>query len=89
MTMRCTVCGAPWGTADAPWGTCDCWERCSCGWSFRAGETCRNPVHREPPRDVPCPFCKAGVGEACVQRNGIRQAWPHQARERISQEAQP
>lgn len=35
--MRCTVCGAPAGD-------CDCWERCSCGWSARKGEPCRNPV---------------------------------------------
>ena len=36
--MRCTVC-------DAPMGGCDCWTRCSCGWSFEKGEACRNPIH--------------------------------------------
>jgi hypothetical protein len=34
--MTCTVCGARAGT-------CRCWEECSCGWSTRRGEPCRNP----------------------------------------------
>lgn len=37
--LKCTVCGAQAGT-------CDCWTKCSCGWSFRKGTACRNPVHR-------------------------------------------
>ena len=32
--LRCTLCGEP---------SCDCWERCSCGWTNRPGEFCRNP----------------------------------------------
>ncbi len=35
----CTIC-------DAPMGTCDCWTPCECGWQFRTGQTCNNPVHR-------------------------------------------
>jgi hypothetical protein len=34
--LHCTIC-------NAPYGTCDCWVRCSCGWSARRGEPCRNP----------------------------------------------
>lgn len=34
--MKCTVCGAPAGD-------CDCWERCSCGWSACKGEPFSNP----------------------------------------------
>lgn len=36
--VRCVVC-------DAPMGGCGCWTRCSCGWSFRTGEACANPMH--------------------------------------------
>ena len=28
--MRCTKC-------DASAGDCDCWEQCTCGWSFERG----------------------------------------------------
>ncbi|MEN3238927.1 hypothetical protein PUR29_36440 [Methylobacterium ajmalii] len=35
---RCAIC-------DAPMGGCGCWTRCSCGWNFRTGEACRNPIH--------------------------------------------
>lgn len=34
--MRCTLC-------NAPMGQCDCWQKCSCGWSHEKGTTCRNP----------------------------------------------
>ena len=36
--MKCTVCGAPMGK-------CDCWTKCSCGWSYRKGSYCTNPIH--------------------------------------------
>jgi hypothetical protein len=32
--MKCTKCGR---------AECDCWERCSCGWTTEAGKQCRNP----------------------------------------------
>lgn len=35
--VRCTKCGAK-GLF-----TCDCWERCSCGWSAERGKICGNP----------------------------------------------
>ncbi len=37
-TARCTIC-------HSPMGGCGCWTRCACGWNFRTGETCRNPIH--------------------------------------------
>ena len=37
-TVRCVVCGAKLGE-------CDCWAKCECGWSYRKGGTCNNPVH--------------------------------------------
>lgn len=37
--MRCTIC-------KAAMGTCDCWEKCSCGWSALKGEVCHNPATR-------------------------------------------
>lgn len=40
--MKCTVC-------KALMGTCDCWTKCSCGWSFRKGKKCRNPAHKSKP----------------------------------------
>jgi hypothetical protein len=75
--MRCAICGEPWGT-------CDCWIRCHCGWYYEKGTKCGNPEHSKPPRDVECPYCHAGIGEPCIQRNGIKQAWPHKAREKMS-----
>lgn len=36
-TMRCVKC-------NAPMGHCDCWERCSCGWSTERGQPCGNPA---------------------------------------------
>lgn len=33
--MKCLLC-------KAPMGTCDCWERCSCGWSTYASTPCCN-----------------------------------------------
>jgi hypothetical protein len=38
--LRCTVCGAPMGR-------CACWTRCPCGWCYRKGDRCRNPIHAE------------------------------------------
>lgn len=38
VVFRCTVC-------DAKAGTCDCWTKCSCGHSFRKGDTCGNVEH--------------------------------------------
>lgn len=35
--LRCTKCGV------AAAAGCDCWERCSCGWSAEKGKPCRNP----------------------------------------------
>jgi len=37
-SVRCTVCGAGYGK-------CDCWKKCSCGWSYRndGKDTCHNP----------------------------------------------
>lgn len=37
--LKCTICNAFQSKG------CGCWTRCSCGWSFRTGEQCRNPVH--------------------------------------------
>lgn len=37
--MKCLLCGAAMGR-------CDCWEKCSCGYSARKGEPCRNPETR-------------------------------------------
>ena len=35
--MCCTIC-------NARMGQCDCWIKCQhCHWSYRKGETCRNP----------------------------------------------
>lgn len=39
--MRCTLC-------DAKAGACDCWTPCRCGWLYRKGEACRNPIHSSP-----------------------------------------
>lgn len=36
---KCTVCGVSTKIG------CACWVRCRCGWSYRAGGTCRNGVH--------------------------------------------
>lgn len=36
--FRCTAC-------NEKAGTCDCWVRCSCGWSYEKNDTCRNPIH--------------------------------------------
>lgn len=36
--VRCVICGAPMGG-------CSCHTKCRCGWTYRAGESCRNPVH--------------------------------------------
>lgn len=49
--LRCTVC-------DTPQGGCDCWSECSCGWSFRKGQTCRNPVHLGRLLWLECPVCQ-------------------------------
>ena len=76
--VRCSVCRKAWGT-------CDCWTHCSCGWYFRKGRQCNNPEHYKPPRDVECPYCHAKIGEACVQRNGIRQSWAHAKRQKVSE----
>lgn len=38
--LECTVCAAQAGA-------CDCWTKCGCGWSFRKGGACNNPVHRK------------------------------------------
>lgn len=35
---KCTICGKQ---------NCDCWNRCLCGWSYRAAGECNNPQHRE------------------------------------------
>jgi hypothetical protein len=32
--LVCTLCGQP---------SCDCWERCTCGWTTERGTPCRNP----------------------------------------------
>ena len=83
--VRCSICG---NSGYPP--TCDCWVECRCGWFYPRGaellmpQPCKNPVHREPPRDVLCPYCHAAVGVACQQRNGIRQAWPHVKRLQVS-----
>lgn len=79
VNMRCSVCGEPAGS-------CDCWTQCSCGWYFRKGTKCMNPEHTKPPRDIKCPYCNAEIGEACIQRNGIKQAWAHKAREKLSKQ---
>jgi hypothetical protein len=34
--VRCVKCGAAYGA-------CDCWERCSCGWTAEKGKSCGNP----------------------------------------------
>jgi hypothetical protein len=36
--LTCVICGAPKGE-------CDCWTKCECGWSYRKGLTCANPMH--------------------------------------------
>lgn len=38
--LKCTVCGASRSKG------CDCWTKCSCGWSARKGKPCRNPETR-------------------------------------------
>ena len=86
--VRCSICGKKEDPV-----ACRCWTRCRCGWSYPQGaelampQPCRNPIHREPPRDVACPYCHAEIGQACVQRNGIRQAWPHAKRQIASEGA--
>ena len=86
--VHCSICGTQ-GV-----GNCDCWITCQCGWSYPRGaesllpQPCKNPVHRAPPRDVICPYCDAAVGQACVQRNGIRQGWPHRKRISASEKGQ-
>jgi hypothetical protein len=32
---KCLACGSSAG--------CDCWEKCSCGWTAEKGQMCRNP----------------------------------------------
>lgn len=34
--MLCTLC-------NAPMGKCECWTKCSCGWTYERGTECRNP----------------------------------------------
>jgi hypothetical protein len=75
--MHCSIC-------NAAWGSCDCWEHCACGWYFPKGAKCNNPKHSEPPRNIECPYCHAKIGEACIQRNGIKQAWAHKKRQTLS-----
>lgn len=36
--VNCTKCGAKYGA-------CNCWTKCSCGWSYAQEETCGNPIH--------------------------------------------
>lgn len=48
-SMRCTKCGAQAGT-------CQCWVKCSCGWSYERGEKCRN--HAAHGITLRCPKCK-------------------------------
>lgn len=38
--VKCVKCGAGKGE-------CDCWTKCSCGWEYERGGSCRNPVHRK------------------------------------------
>jgi len=61
-TMRCTVC-------NAAMGQCDCWTDCRCGWSYRKGGECRNPVHQsEKARpDLKSPSPAPGDREADVR----------------------
>jgi hypothetical protein len=37
VNMKCTICGTEESVG------CDCWEKCSCGWSNRKGRPCNNP----------------------------------------------
>ena len=37
--LRCVVCNTP--RRDG----CGCHTKCRCGWTYRKGETCRNPLH--------------------------------------------
>ena len=34
--FKCGLCGAAMGK-------CNCWEKCSCGWTARRGQPCNNP----------------------------------------------
>lgn len=34
--MQCAKCGAGYGK-------CDCWQKCTCGWSHAKDEKCNNP----------------------------------------------
>ena len=38
--LKCTICG---GLA----GECDCWEKCTCGWSREKDKPCNNPEHKD------------------------------------------
>jgi hypothetical protein len=85
-SVVCLRCGAQ------GMGSCGCYERCGrqgCDWLVSTtDDVCRNPLHREPPRDVACPHCKADPGQSCRTAAGIpmgqRQdgsAWVHLRRD--------
>jgi hypothetical protein len=84
-SVHCLRCGAQ------GMGSCGCYERCGrqgCGWLVYKDEECANPMHLLPPRDVPCPHCKADPGQSCRTAAGIpmgqRQdgsAWVHLRRD--------
>lgn len=44
--MHCTICGQSSKVG------CGCWTPCPCGWHYRTGLRCRNPVH---PENAPMP----------------------------------
>jgi len=37
-SVHCVKCGAKMEE-------CDCWEKCSCGWTKEKGKFCNNPIH--------------------------------------------
>ncbi len=45
--MKCTLCGVNMKIG------CDCWTKCSCGWSFEKGTKCRNPKCGGDPDNLP------------------------------------
>lgn len=65
---------------------CECYEKCSCGWSFDKGSRCRNPMHWEPPYDVECPHCHQPAGAKCQNPDGVKMAhgWTHKRRDKAS-----